>query len=77
MIAVLGAGAFGTGLAIALSRAGNEVTLWARSAEDRARLAEDRENTRYVPGIAFSPRPSRSITRLRGCTPSALVVEKL
>ena len=37
MIAVLGAGAFGSALAIALAQGGREVTLWARDAEEIAR----------------------------------------
>lgn len=49
-IAVLGAGAFGTSLAIALSRAGKSVTLWARDTRDMARL---RENTKRLPGHQF------------------------
>lgn len=49
-IAVLGAGAWGTALAAAASRHGDTM-LVARSSEAAARLAADRENTRYLPGI--------------------------
>lgn len=48
-IAVLGAGAFGTALALVLARAGREVTLWARDAE---RIAAGRESPR-LPGVAL------------------------
>lgn len=45
---ILGAGAFGTALAIAYARAGHDVTLWARDgAEDMRR---SRENARRLPG---------------------------
>ncbi|HHL21806.1 MAG TPA: NAD(P)-dependent glycerol-3-phosphate dehydrogenase [Aliiroseovarius sp.] len=49
-VAVLGAGAFGTALAVALSRGGRAVTLWARDPRD---MATRRENTARLPGIAF------------------------
>ena len=49
-ISVLGAGAFGTALAISLSRAGQPVTLWARDLGDMAAV---RENTRRLPGFTF------------------------
>jgi glycerol-3-phosphate dehydrogenase (NAD(P)+) len=49
-IAVLGAGAFGTALAIALSRAGRDVTLWGRDAAAMAEMAKHRENARRLPG---------------------------
>ncbi|MAM63504.1 NAD(P)H-dependent glycerol-3-phosphate dehydrogenase [Maritimibacter sp. UBA3975] len=52
-ISVLGAGAFGTSLAIALSRAGKDVTLWARDAGD---MAKSRENVRRLPGHALPDR---------------------
>ncbi|MEL6959460.1 MAG: NAD(P)H-dependent glycerol-3-phosphate dehydrogenase [Pseudomonadota bacterium] len=48
-IAVAGAGAFGTGLAIALS-ANGPVTLWARDTEAAAWMREQRENTARLPG---------------------------
>jgi glycerol-3-phosphate dehydrogenase (NAD(P)+) len=52
-IAVLGAGSWGTALAIQLARGGREVRLWGRNAGDLARLERDRENRRYLPGAAF------------------------
>lgn len=47
---VLGAGAFGTGLAIAYAKAGLEVTLWAR---DASALREG--ESKRLPGHAFPP----------------------
>ncbi len=49
-VSVLGAGAFGTALAISLARTGQPVTLWAR---DLADMATTRENTRRLPGFTF------------------------
>ncbi len=48
MIAIAGAGAFGTALAVALGREGRAVTLWARDLGD---MAETRRNARYLPGV--------------------------
>jgi len=50
-IDILGAGAFGTALAITYARAGHTVTLWAR--EGAAAMQDARENTRRLPGHAF------------------------
>lgn len=49
-IAVLGAGAFGTALAVSLAQKG-PVTLWARNAEQVRAIETARENTRRLPGV--------------------------
>lgn len=51
-IAVLGAGAWGTALAIAFSGK-HHVTLWSRDAAQIAALATSRDNRRYLPGISL------------------------
>lgn len=51
-IAVLGAGAWGTALAIAFAGR-HAVTLWARDAERSEEMAQRRENQRYLPGCRF------------------------
>ena len=51
-IAVLGAGAWGTALAVALAQA-HRVTLWARDANQLAAMQSASSNERYLPGIAF------------------------
>ena len=56
MIAVLGAGAWGTALALLLARNGSRVSLWTRDAEAAGRLDRDRENQRYLPRSHLSPR---------------------
>jgi glycerol-3-phosphate dehydrogenase (NAD(P)+) len=54
-ITVLGAGAWGTALAISLARrGGHEVVLWAHSADHADQLTEAGENLRYLPGFALS-----------------------
>jgi len=52
-IAVLGAGAWGTALAIHLAKAGHIVTLWSHSSEQVLALKSQNENRRYLPGVPF------------------------
>ncbi|MGG5888310.1 NAD(P)H-dependent glycerol-3-phosphate dehydrogenase [Falsiroseomonas sp. HC035] len=54
-IAVLGAGAWGTALALQAARAGNAVSLWARNPDRAAAIVEAGENARYLPGVPLSP----------------------
>ena len=51
VIAVLGAGSWGTALGVLLARHGNRVNLWGHTQEEVARLQQDRENRHYLPGI--------------------------
>ena len=50
---VIGAGAWGTALAIAMARNGHEVWLWGRDKEQLSRIAAERMNSRYLPEIIF------------------------
>ena len=50
-LAVIGAGSWGTALAIAFTRAGTRVHLWPRNAEFAAAIAASRENAAYLPGF--------------------------
>lgn len=52
-IAVLGAGSYGTALAIQLARNGMPTRLWGRDAAQMTALAEQRENRRYLPECPF------------------------
>lgn len=54
-ISVLGAGSWGTALAIQLARAGVRTLLWGRSADHVQQLAHERRNTRYLPEAEFPP----------------------
>ena len=49
--AIIGAGSWGTGLAVAFARAGLDVELGCRSAQQAARLERTRVNDHYLPGI--------------------------
>ena len=54
-IAVIGAGAWGTALALACARAGRTVSLWARDPVNAAQLANERAS-RYLPGVRIDDR---------------------
>ncbi|WP_135467863.1 NAD(P)H-dependent glycerol-3-phosphate dehydrogenase [Crenalkalicoccus roseus] len=53
-LAVLGAGAWGTALAMQAARAGAAPVLWARDPARAAALARERENRRYLPGLRLA-----------------------
>jgi glycerol-3-phosphate dehydrogenase (NAD(P)+) len=50
---VIGAGSFGTALAVLLARGGLRTTLQTRTAEQAIVLEEQRENTAYLPGVSL------------------------
>ena len=52
-IAVLGAGSWGTALAILLARNGHGVTLWGRGRRQLAAMSKERRNRRYLPEHSF------------------------
>jgi glycerol-3-phosphate dehydrogenase (NAD(P)+) len=52
-IAVLGAGSWGTALAIQLARAGRPARLWGRDRSHVAAMARERSNARYLPDVRF------------------------
>ncbi len=54
-IAVLGAGSWGTALAVHFARRGDRVRLWARRPDFARRLAEERVNREYLPDAPFPP----------------------
>ncbi len=66
-LAVLGAGSWGTALAVLLSRNGVDVRLWGHDPEEIAPLVRERENRQYLPGVAFP----------EGLTPTANLAEAL
>jgi glycerol-3-phosphate dehydrogenase (NAD(P)+) len=52
-ITLLGAGSWGTALAILAARNGCQVMLWGHNPEHIAALAKERKNQRYLPDLAF------------------------
>ncbi len=53
VMVVLGAGSWGTALAIQFARAGRPVRLWGRDGAQLAALERDRCNRRYLPDARF------------------------
>ncbi len=62
-VTVLGAGSWGTALAIHLGRIGHDVRLWARAAPLVASMAERGVNDTYLPEVPLpaSVRPTASL----------------
>ncbi|MCG5536498.1 NAD(P)H-dependent glycerol-3-phosphate dehydrogenase [Ectothiorhodospira mobilis] len=54
-VAVVGAGSWGTALAIHLARKGLDVGLWGRDAAQVAAMAAEGRNARYLPDCPFPP----------------------
>jgi len=55
-IAIVGAGSFGTGLAISLVSTGQDITLWGRDPDHVAEMTKTRENAKRLAGV---PLPDR------------------
>jgi glycerol-3-phosphate dehydrogenase (NAD(P)+) len=76
-IAVLGAGSWGTTLAIVLAENGHEVSLWDHDAERAKRTSAARENQRYLRGVKLPEGvkvTSELISALRGAPMVVFVV---
>lgn len=52
-VAVLGAGSWGTALAIQFARAGRHTHLWGRDGRQLGAMQQQRRNERYLPGAEF------------------------
>lgn len=76
-IGVLGAGSWGTALAVHLVGMGDHrVRLWARRPELARSLAETRENEDYLPGVEIPEgvEPTADLEALADCDPVLVVV---
>ena len=54
-IGIIGAGAWGTALAITARRAGRQVVLWAREEDTVVTINTDHRNPAYLPGVDLDP----------------------
>lgn len=52
-MSVIGAGSYGTALAITMARNGHEVVLWGHNPQHQAQLQADRCNTAFLPDVPF------------------------
>lgn len=53
-ITILGAGSWGSAIAIHLSKKNYNINLWMRSKEQKEKIQRTKENIKYLPGIIFS-----------------------
>ncbi len=51
IVAIFGAGSWGTTLAVHLAKAGHDVRVWGHDREELAALERDRENAKFLAGI--------------------------
>lgn len=72
-IVVLGAGAFGTALALVMAEQGHQIRLWGRPGATMDEIAARRENTRHLPGIPF-PEGLQVVSDLGTLSPRAVVL---
>ena len=75
-VTVLGAGSYGTALAICLARNGHTTLLWGRNAEQVQAMQATRQNHKYLPDILFPPslRPEANLATAIAATDTVLVV---
>jgi glycerol-3-phosphate dehydrogenase (NAD(P)+) len=73
-VTVLGAGSWGTALAVHLARVGHDVRLWARDAGFAATLTAARENAVYLPGVPFPPTVTAGGDLAEACAGSEMLV---
>lgn len=73
-ISILGSGAFGTALGVALSLAQRPITLWARNADTARTMEADRENRRRLPGVRFPPSLTVTADMDRACAADIILL---
>ena len=73
VVAILGAGSWGTALAMHLARLGHRVALWARSPAVAATLAQQR-NSVYLPGLELPPTVVPTAELTEACADASAVV---
>lgn len=74
MIGVIGAGAFGTALAVALARGGQKVRLWARSAAQVEEMRVTRRNEGRLPGVELPESVTVTAEMTKVAAPEAVLL---
>ncbi len=72
-VAVIGAGSWGTALALQLARRGHDVRLWGRDRKQLEAMQADGENQRYLPDARF-PDSLQAVVELDTCLAGASIV---
>lgn len=73
-VSVLGAGAWGTALALSAMRAGSDVKLWSAYADEVVQLHIDRENKNRLPGVLLDPALDITADLEKACTANIIVL---
>jgi len=73
-VTVLGAGSWGTALAVHLARIGHEVRLWARQPDFARSIAAAAENEVYLPGVRFPANVAPTGDLGQACAASEMIV---
>ncbi len=75
-VGVLGAGSWGTALAVYCATLGRPVRLWGRDAESSEAVERSRRSDRYLPGIELpdAVRVGSDLSQMIGCDPVLVVV---
>jgi len=76
-IAILGAGSWGTALAVHCARIGHDVSFWGRDASLVDDIVATRENARYLRGIRLSERIAATASLERALTGATVVIAAL
>lgn len=68
-VGIVGAGAWGTALAVTAKRAGRDVLIWAYEPETLADLARNHRNEAYLPGVSLDPsiRATGGLSEIADC----------
>lgn len=72
-ITVIGAGSFGTALAVTLTDKGYDTSIWGRKKSQLALMEETRENPHYLPGIKL-PKELKMIHDMKTALKDATIV---
>ena len=73
-VAVLGAGSWGTTLAVVAARAGRSVALWDRTPERAAEIERTRRNARFLPDLLLPPTVTVTSDLAAACDGAAVVL---
>ncbi|SHH11853.1 NAD(P)H-dependent glycerol-3-phosphate dehydrogenase [Tepidibacter thalassicus] len=73
-ICVLGAGSWGSALAILLSKKGYEVSLWMRNEKQYESMIKTRENLKYLPGVLLPNNVNLTLDIKEAVTNSKIIV---
>jgi glycerol-3-phosphate dehydrogenase (NAD(P)+) len=70
---ILGAGSWGTALAVLWAKGGKEIVLWGHDRERIERVQATRENSDYLPGVALPPSVAAT-SHVTSCADADLIV---